>query len=224
MDRATKTAFVIVMIAAVVTPITAEDFTEWIPEETGVFPLGWSENGTVLAFGWFVTTQMITNGSQIMVTIQDLVTDEILWQDGQMWEESNVGEGDTSPPIPKTASAAWAVFGDTALSALGRYGVVRADNHGLRSSPTVFEDSVHARIIVDEDSGTYELRAYSDNLGEKRISGGEFHYDIEIAGYTVNRDWTRMAVFLQRSSFDRPFPSYEAVGCHLKAGFQRIGR
>ncbi len=89
----------------------------------GFFPIGWSKDNTALAFGWFVTTQMVTSGSRIDVVIQDLVTDAILWQESMSWEESNVGEGDDTPVPPVTASQAWEIFEPVVEEMLKIFGI-----------------------------------------------------------------------------------------------------
>ena len=68
---------------------------------------------------------------------------------------------------------------------------------------------------MSEDSATYEIIARSENLGKKKISGGEWDFNIEIAGYCVSPDGSRMAVMLSRGSMASRFPWYEVVGSHL---------
>ncbi len=55
----------------------------------------------------------------------------------------------------------------------------------------------------------YKVYAYSENLGEKRISGGEVEPDLE------------MAVVLHKTiPWVSRYPTYEVIGCHVKAGFE----
>ena len=78
MKYVSKITFLVLMMAAVVLPAIAQSFEFSPPEGEGFFPIGWSSDGNVFAFGWFHTTIAITNGSQLQVAIQDLVTDEDL--------------------------------------------------------------------------------------------------------------------------------------------------
>ena len=44
------------------------------------FTIGWSSDGTRFAYGWFETTLTISNGSRMVIMIQDLITDKVLYE------------------------------------------------------------------------------------------------------------------------------------------------
>lgn len=223
-----KTIFLLVVLSLV--PCFGQDFSP--PEDAGFFPIGWSENGEVFAFGWFATSIMINNSSHLQIVIQNLVTDEVLWQGWKDWEESNVGgPEDTSPPAPRSPGKAWELYYETAGEVLSAYEIMVEGGTPFSSSPLVDGDSLRAELVpVGEDpemgisAGTfYEVFAYSSNRGEKRISGGEVEpgLEMEVAGYVVNPHGSRMAVVLRKIvPYISRYPTYEVIGCHLRAGFE----
>lgn len=229
MDFTKRVVMSVLLGILAIAPCVGQDFNP--PEEAGFFPIGWSEDGAAFAYGWFATSIMIQNSSHLQIVIQDLVTDEILWKGGETWEESNVGgPEDTSPPAPRYPGKAWDLYYETAAEALHAYGIMEEGGTPFTSSPLVEGDSLWAEIVLmGEDpvvgipaGAFYEVYAYSANRGEKRISGGETAPDIEmeVAGYVVNPQGSRMAVVLQIVSFVSRYPVYEVIGCHLKAGFE----
>ena len=246
-----KTSTIIcLLVVLTAAPIVSQDFHFSGPVDEGFFPIGWSEDGTRFAYGWFATQRMITNGSQLTVIVQDLVTDEVLWQGGETWEESNVGGPGGGAVAPMKAPAAWQQLSGAIHEQLAIHAITRPDSGGgLHTFPMENGDSIQVYFDVWEREGLvgYQVRAFSRNRGEKRISGESFDpgatvsreegalsvtarpYDpeieIRVRGYVLNAHGTRMAVILSMiTSPGRHYPVFQAIGCHLHAGFKTVNR
>jgi hypothetical protein len=204
------------------TPAGGQEPRYWGPDpDDTFFPIGWSDDGRQFAFGWFETTQMISNGSQITLIVQDIVTDDVLGAIGRAWDEGNVGPpGD---PCPRTAAAAWelvAAEGDALLEGFDIWGGTGA---GLLRFPMQGEHAVE--IEIREGGPGHTVHAIKRDAGspepqEKRISADEeYANDVSVVGYVPSPDSSRIAVVLRVVPFDRPFSEYRVVGCHLTAGF-----
>ena len=225
MYKVYRTILCVVFVVLIAFPCMALGFEIHFLEEGGFFPIGWSTDNSLFAYGWFVKTEMFSAGSQIQVVIQNLVSDEVLWEDGITWDESSAGEDDDSPAIPATPIEAWELFGGVAEEMFGIFGIEREDVCGFSSYPPVEDDNLRAEMFISEDYKSYEIIAYSSNYGQKKISSGEYPatFDIYVEGYALSQDQSRMAVILHWSSFDYPYPIYTAVGSHVSAGFEDVG-
>ena len=63
-------AFLLAVLITMPSPSQEVRYYGPYPEDS-FFPIGWSNDGTVFAYGWFETTQMISAGSQLVISIQD---------------------------------------------------------------------------------------------------------------------------------------------------------
>jgi predicted RNA-binding protein with TRAM domain len=194
------------------------------PVEEGYFSIGWSGDGNRFAYGWFIFSPMTENSSTLTVIIQDMVTDEVLCKIEKTWYESNVGEGDESPPAPRTADKAWELQADEIYENLAVYGISEYHTAGLHSFPYQNGDYYDVNIEFTED-GRYQVFAISGNLGRKRISSGNTYFDLDVRteGFVFNPQGSRMAVITIKVPSGGPFITYEAIGCHLRAGFEPVG-
>ncbi|HOX47236.1 MAG TPA: hypothetical protein PK668_26820 [Myxococcota bacterium] len=190
------------------------------PSEGGFFSLGWNAKGTRFAYGWFATTIMISNGSRIALAVQDVVEDKELWQGGQTWDQGNAGGGEEGYD-PRTLDKAWEEVAASAVAGLQAQGIRRAPP----APPSAFPlarggDSIRVEVQADPDKNTFEVWAVSDKLGRKKISSGESFDQVQVEGYYLNPDGSRMAVVIN-VGMRGAYPGYQVIGCHLRAGFKK---
>jgi hypothetical protein len=217
----------ITLLVLVAFPCTSQDVRySGPPDDTGFFPIGWSLQGTRLAYGWFETTQMISNGSSISVVVQDLITDEILWHGGNTWDEGNVGEGGDNY-YPTSATKAWELLGTDVHEQLFRTGIQTEPAEGVSSFPYSNGDQIRVEVKQEEGNTHYQVFAYSDNFGDKMLTEGEKddpYNNITLEGYVLNPNRSRIAVIFNQRSFSRPYSNYWVIGCHLHAGFKKTAK
>jgi len=191
-------------------------------EIEGFFPIGWSKDGKIFACGWFETTQMISNGSQIQIRIQSLVTDKVLFSWVKSWDEGNSGPPDDGY-YPTSAIEAWDKVVQEIEDDLLEHGIEEYPNK-VENFPVQNDNNIDVEIRVSKMDPGYSVVAISDNLGEKIItssleSKGE---SFSVAGAVWNPAMTRLAVIMNERDWDHPYSDYWVVGCHATAGFKPV--
>ena len=190
-------------------------------EEDSFFPIAWSDDGTVFAYGWFETTQTISNGSRMVIMIQDLITDKVLYENMKTWDEGNVGEGNNGF-YPTSAQEAWKLVADKINKKFVEFDIRESKGAGISSFPTDSEEVINIKFMELEEEPGYGVFAYSEKLGEKVIyyDAENFTADLSVVGYVFNPDETRIAVIMNTRSF-LPYSNYWIIGCHVNKGFEK---
>ncbi len=187
--------------------------------EDSFFPIGWSDDGKAYAYGWFEVTRVISNGSRIVINIQNVITDELLWQNSNTWDEGNVGDG--GEYYPDTALKAWEFVAGETNEELERMDIWGGVGEGVRSFPMETADGISIEVEEYDEGTGYDVFARSDELGWKLISRGEklMDTDLSVYGYVRSPDGTRVAVVMNLRSWDSAYSTYWVIGCHLSVGF-----
>ena len=207
-----------VAVMIIVSTSSAQLRYEGPRDDDSFFPIGWSQNGRLVAYGWFETTQMISNGSRIMIKVQDVVTDKVIYQHGKTWDEGNAGPG-LEEYYPTSARRAWEIISDHVNPKLLELGIQPGAGAGVQSFPMEEDPFIRIEIRGYQEPG-HSIWAGADTLGEKRISGGESEPDnINIQGYLWNPQGTRIAVVINTLDFNMPYSDFKIVGCHISSGF-----
>jgi hypothetical protein len=192
------------------------------PKEDGLFVIGWSKQGTKIAFGWFEKTKMISNGSQIMVIVQDIITDDFLLQEGKTWDEGNAGPGGSNY-YPDSVSQAWKKLPEDIHYKLIQFDIQDGVSAGVFFFPMKSDGKITIRVEELNNGNDYEVIAISEKLGQKIISKGKKNPGEEITeqGFVRSPDLSRIAVVLKLRSYSYPYPKYLIAGCHLGTGFKK---
>lgn len=188
-----------------------------------IFTIGWSPEGTKLAYAWFQKTIMISNGSRIHLKVQDLITDKVLFEYSKIWDEGNVGDG--GGYYPDTPDKAWNLIEKQINKKLNDLNIKDLKSK-INHFPAEELDNLDAGIRELDGEPGYGVYVFSDNRGEKLIfSIGEMSMEENsIYGYVVNPDRSRIGVIMNSISFGRPYSNYRVFGCHLSSGFKQPGR
>ena len=183
------------------------------------FSIGWSSDGTRFAYGWFETTQMISNGSRMIIKVQDIIADKVLFEDWNTWDEGNVGEGIRSF-YPTSAQEAWKLVAGKNNKKFVEFDIRETTGAGISSFPTENDEGINIKIKEFESEPGYGVFAYSEKLGKKIIYSDTENSlgELSVAGYVFNPGGTRIAVIMNTSSFT-PYSSYWVIGCHVSKGF-----
>ena len=202
-------------------------------DEGFFFPIGWSADGKRLAYGMFYTEGNSQIGEDIIyfkVGVQDLVTDDILWQSDKTWTSSDAG-------YPGSAKDAWNMANQEMPNGitveLEKIGIsmpassvyftgeannqfytipfpVGSDEITISTEPKVGDEEIQdvpAEPIMGSASKTYQVNILSRNLGEKKISEGQIpaYAHVFVRGFVLNPDQSRIAIILHKSGrFNHP--------------------
>jgi hypothetical protein len=189
-------------------------------EEDTFFPIGFSSDGNKFAYGWFEITQMISNGSAISIKVQDLVTDKIIYQFREDWDEGNVGP-EAAGYYPTDAKEAWDHIAEEVNKKFAKLDIRGGAGEGVLPLP-VGDLGLNVEIREGEGEPGYGIIAYSENLGEKMIHYSPDMYigDMQIVGYVWNPSGTRIGVIMNTIT-GTPYSDYWVIGCHVSSGFNK---
>ena len=188
------------------------------PAKGGFFPIGWSEKGDIFAYGYYVGSELSPDVAQMVVVIQNMVTDSILWQYSKIWEQTNIGgEGDTF--LPNSANDAWRQIAEIVNKQLAYYEVKQGMSI-FNSFP--YPDTFDAELRHFHLEPGYGLYIKLIDGKEKMITtyGEELFGKTDgiIKGFVWGPNKNRIAVivWIDLEHFDE----FQAVGCHMKVGFK----
>ncbi|MEW5813910.1 MAG: hypothetical protein AB1798_00745 [Spirochaetota bacterium] len=210
----------------------SQDFGWAVPRDGAFFPIGWTKDGTLFAYGVFGYSTMISNHSYIRIAVQNLITDQIVWDYREDWDEGNLGGngGNDSPPPPTMvyeSGEAWEMVRGSVEEHLYRFKIETGGIAIPARFPLQNGDELSVELVElkkGEYEVSYAVRAVSKNLGVKTIFNGvAFEMsDLSLLGYFPNPQVSRLAVILQQANYISTFPfDYIVIGCHLKAGFEK---
>lgn len=203
-------------------PCLAQDFG-WAADDSTFFPIGWTKDGTLFAYGSFGYSIMISNQSYIHIAVQNVITDEVVWGFSKNWDEGNVGEGSSEPSAPRSSGEAWELVSVIVEEQLSQFKIKTGGAGEPAKFPLHNGDELSVEI-VELKGDNYEVRAVSWNLGVKTIFKSvksSIGNELSLLGYFPNPDGSRIAVILQERGFSTPFPAYYVIGCHLRVGFKK---
>ncbi|HLF34134.1 MAG TPA: hypothetical protein VI583_07850 [Cyclobacteriaceae bacterium] len=220
-------------------------------DEAFFFPIGWSQDGKRLAYGFFESygnPQIGEDISNIEVKIIDLVTDEIIWQANQSWPSSD-------HEYPSTAAQAWPLLNRETPAGINteliNYAIEvpaasanftgEADFQYYTIQYLIRNDEISIRIDIEEPEETtempmdptmmssakpYSIFLESRNLGEKKISEGwtPSYSQIYVRGYVINPDESRIVILLHKyGRFNHPEFDTEVSEYLVVGGHLRAG-
>ncbi|KAB2887864.1 MAG: hypothetical protein F9K32_18540 [Desulfobulbaceae bacterium] len=231
-----KVRFLLIIVTFWSASVLAQQSTEskfvkqdfgWAANNAGFFPIGWTRDGTYFAYGTFSYSMTIFNSSCIRVVVQDIVSDQVVWNFQNNWAESLAG--DIVMYVPNSSEAAWKEIQATVEEPLYQYQI----ETGGYSKPAPFplqSDGDELNIEITEQPEVdytipFEVRAVSNNLGVKRIfrSVRDPMSEISVLGYFPNPDGSRIAVIIAVSNVYYPpyATTYHVIGCHREFGFEK---
>jgi len=192
-------------------------------EDDTFFPIGFSSDGKLFAYGWFEKTIAISNGSAISIVVQSLVTDKILYTTWKDWDEGNVGPED-SGWYPSNAKKAWEVIADDVNKKFAELDIWGGAGAGVLPFP-LRDPELNVEIREFEGEPGYGVYAYSDQLGEKMISSSadDYNEDLSTIGFVWNPAGTRIGVIMHENTLS-PYSDYWVIGCHVSSGFKKTGK
>ncbi len=191
-------------------------------EANAFFPIGFSGDGSLFAYGWFETTGMISNGSAITIKVQNLVTDNVLYEKKKDWDEGNVGPEDAGY-YPKDAEKAWELVAGEVNKKFVQLDIWGGAGAGVLPFP-LGDLGLYVEIREFEGEPGYGVYAVSEELGEKMISssGNSYIEEISVEGFVWNPEGTRIGVIMHEIS-GAPYSTYWVIGCHVSSGFRKAG-
>jgi len=196
------------------------------PEEGGFFPIGWSEKGDVFAYGYYIGSTVSQDISLMVITIQNMVTDSVLFMHAKEWQQTCRGD-DLDVYLPSSAKHAWSQIPDSVKNKLDYYRIKEGTNALHRFYNT---ESFNAIVLTLDQEPGYGLYIGLPD-GKQKIITTFREFDINnidnmVVGYVWDPKRIRMAVII----YFEPVPeveyyaTYSAFGCHTKFGFKHMGR
>lgn len=213
-------------------------FSNLLPEsdsieflEAGFYPLGWSVDGK---FAYAVEPPDEAVGAYLLnVYIQDLVTDEILWQDKyQSKPETNTGI--------QSFAAYWQANQSAMQARLKKFGI-KQDIESVLFAGVINNKDDRIDYVVKKtlkgqpDLGNlalvtnYQVQVTSEKLGSKIVHKQEFKkarvLDVDVVGYLRGDDEQRAALLIAGVSRGWEGPPhvtwFKVVGTNLNGGFKQ---
>jgi len=186
-------------------------------EEGGFFPIGWSAEGDIFAFGYYTGQEAMRDASQMVVVIQNMVTDSILFQFKRDWWATSIGDdSDVQVPSPQNA---WNQIATIVNEQLAFYNI-KEGTYTLKTFP--HPDAFNAEIRHFDEGPGYGMyikladgREKMITIYDESLSG---YKDSMIQGFVRNPDKKRIAVIVM--FWIERFEEFQAVGCHMKFGFK----
>jgi len=191
------------------------------PVSGGFFPIGWSEKGDVFAYGYYVGSIMSQDVVHMVVRIQNVVNDSILFRYAKTWEQSYRGD-DLDTHLPASAKHAWKEIAEVVNKELTYYGItdLKVGNGGLYGFPhgdyfdaelRPFEAEPGYGLYIKRDDGKEKMvTTYSEELGGKTEN--------LIQGFVWSHNKKRIAIITRLE--EEESSDYQVIGCHMKFGFK----
>jgi hypothetical protein len=212
------------MSSVVETKFEKQDFG-WAAKSTNFFPIGWTRDGTLFAYGSFWYSMMSANSSHIVVAVQDIVNDRVVWDFEKNWEESL--SGDTVIYVPGSSDGAWKEIQAVVEQPLSQNKIETRGNSDPVRFPIQNGDELNVEIVEMPEVNSaipFAVRAVSRNFGVKTIfsSVRDAMNEASVLGYFPSPDGTRIAViFVVRNAYPPYSPAYHVIGCHREFGFEK---
>lgn len=188
------------------------------PTSYGFFPIGWSENGKTFAYGYYIGSGITQDAVQMVVVIQNMITDSVLFQDGKTWERTFIGDN-TDIHLPESPKDAWKQISKEINKKLKYYDIKEGNFSLIRFYD---QDAFNAEIRHFEMEPGYGLYIKMSDGKEKMIAGFSEELtnktDNMIQGFIWNQNKRRIAVIVLIE--DEHFDIFQAIGCNMKVGFK----
>lgn len=128
--------WVLLLITLPAVSLQSQDRYNGPDKNDSFIPIGWSDDGSVFAYGWFETTQMVSNGSQMVIVIKEIAKNTIYYKDTNTWDEGNAGAG-SEGYYPKSADEAWDQISEKTNGALEEFDIWGGTGAGLLDFPLI---------------------------------------------------------------------------------------